>query len=283
MPRVEQICASSPRPPAMPRPSCKARGRPPRRSAMTGTPGDEHSRRVEAAYSWAASLIALARDLISVGADVDLAPIRPAIRDLCDLLKSAGREQSWENLEHDSHELCAVRPRAVRAGADRRGGDRRPTLRARPCGAAGRPASAPVRRGGAAAGRRRLVLRRRSSSAASGLPSIIRISASRAPSLAFSDGDARVKPLQQRRRAVEEIHLHEPLGKPADHLGSSVTGRRQLLELVVERERFDRRQAVGTALEIELLEGRFAEDIATTTEAMRRASERVLGGFCYQY
>ena len=56
-----------------------------------------------------------------------------------------------------------------------------------------------------------------SSSAASGLPSIIRISASRAPSLAFSDGDARVKPLQQRRRAVEDIHLHDPLGKPADH------------------------------------------------------------------
>jgi hypothetical protein len=44
---------------------------------MTGTPGDEDGRPVESAYGWVASLIALARDLTAVGADVDLAPIRP--------------------------------------------------------------------------------------------------------------------------------------------------------------------------------------------------------------
>ena len=78
---------------------------------MTGTPGDEHSRRVEAAYSWAASLIALARDLISVGADVDLAPIRPAIRDLCDLLKSLPKDDAavWlVRLVELQHELASL-------------------------------------------------------------------------------------------------------------------------------------------------------------------------------
>lgn len=70
---------------------------------MTGTAADEHSRRVEAAYSWAASLIALARDLIAVGADVELAPIRPAIRDLCDLLKSLPKDDAavWPNLNSE--------------------------------------------------------------------------------------------------------------------------------------------------------------------------------------
>jgi hypothetical protein len=78
---------------------------------MTATPSDEHSRRAEAAYSWAASLIGLARDLIAVGADVDLAPIRPAIRDLCDLLKSLPKDDAsvWlVRLVELQHELATL-------------------------------------------------------------------------------------------------------------------------------------------------------------------------------
>lgn len=38
---------------------------------------------VAAAYTWAAGLITVARSLVTDGVDVDLSPIRPAIRELC--------------------------------------------------------------------------------------------------------------------------------------------------------------------------------------------------------
>lgn len=86
---------------------------------MTGTAIDEHSRRVEAAYSWAASLIALARDLVAAGADVELAPIRPAIRDLCDLLKSLPKDDAavWLlGLVELQHELASLGRALARRG-----------------------------------------------------------------------------------------------------------------------------------------------------------------------
>jgi hypothetical protein len=78
---------------------------------MTGTPGDEDGRPSESAYGWVVSLIALARDLTAVGADVDLAPIRPAIRDLCDLLKSLPKDDAavWlVRLVDLQHELASL-------------------------------------------------------------------------------------------------------------------------------------------------------------------------------
>jgi hypothetical protein len=93
---------------------------------MTGTPGEEDGRPVESAYGWVASLIALARDLTAVGADFDLAPIRPAIRDLCDLLKSLPKEAAtlWlvrlVELQHElaslGHELAERERVAVNSG-----------------------------------------------------------------------------------------------------------------------------------------------------------------------
>jgi hypothetical protein len=56
----------------------------------------DNGRRVAAAYEWAASLIALARGAVADGADADLAPIRPAIRDLCSVLKSLPKEDAAE-------------------------------------------------------------------------------------------------------------------------------------------------------------------------------------------
>jgi hypothetical protein len=78
---------------------------------MTATPSEADGRRIEAAYSCAASLIALARDLTAVGAEVDLAPIRPAIRDLCDLLKSLPKDAAavWlVRLVGLQHELASL-------------------------------------------------------------------------------------------------------------------------------------------------------------------------------
>jgi uncharacterized protein HemX len=78
---------------------------------MTGAPSDEDNRRIEAAYSWAVSMIALARELIAGGGDVDLAPIRPAIRDLCALLKSLPKDDAdgWlARLVGLQHELASL-------------------------------------------------------------------------------------------------------------------------------------------------------------------------------
>ena len=54
---------------------------------MTTTPRDEESR-VVAAYTWATGLVVLARKLIADGVEVDLSPIRPAIRELCDIVRT---------------------------------------------------------------------------------------------------------------------------------------------------------------------------------------------------
>lgn len=59
-------------------------------------PTTDSGRSIAAAYECAAGKIALARALVANGAEVDLAPIRPAIRDLCDILKSRPKNESAE-------------------------------------------------------------------------------------------------------------------------------------------------------------------------------------------
>lgn len=51
---------------------------------------------VAAAYDSVIDLIAMARALVAAGAEVDLAPIRPAIRDLCDRLKAMPKKDAAE-------------------------------------------------------------------------------------------------------------------------------------------------------------------------------------------
>ncbi|MBK8174447.1 MAG: hypothetical protein IPK66_03940 [Rhodospirillales bacterium] len=60
-------------------------------------PAESSSERVIKAYKWAAGLIALARDLVDKNIDVDLAPVRPAVRDLCATIKtlSKGEAADW--------------------------------------------------------------------------------------------------------------------------------------------------------------------------------------------
>ena len=52
--------------------------------------------KVAAAYDSAARQIARARALVADCVEVDLAPIRPAIRDLCDMLKSMPKQDAAE-------------------------------------------------------------------------------------------------------------------------------------------------------------------------------------------
>ncbi len=74
--------------------------------------------RVAGAYSWAAGLVGLARRLIADGVDVDLEPIRPAVRDLCEEIKGLPKAEAshWLNQLIDlQHEMAAL----GRALADR--------------------------------------------------------------------------------------------------------------------------------------------------------------------
>jgi hypothetical protein len=66
---------------------------------------------VAAAYDAAAGQIARARALVADGVEVDLTPIRPAIRDLCDMLKSMPKHESakWlARLVELQHELARL-------------------------------------------------------------------------------------------------------------------------------------------------------------------------------
>lgn len=68
-------------------------------------------RTIATAYECAAGHIALARALVANGAEVDLAPIRPAIRDLCDVLKSLPKNEAAEwlaQLIELQHELARL-------------------------------------------------------------------------------------------------------------------------------------------------------------------------------
>jgi hypothetical protein len=68
--------------------------------------------RAAQAYEWAANLIGLARRLIADGVqDVDLSPIRPAIQDLCTVIKELPPVQAREWVTHLidlQHELAAL-------------------------------------------------------------------------------------------------------------------------------------------------------------------------------
>jgi hypothetical protein len=66
---------------------------------------------VAAAYRWAAGLVALARKLIAEGGEVDLTPIRPAIRDLCEGVRSLPKNEAsvWlARLVELQHELARL-------------------------------------------------------------------------------------------------------------------------------------------------------------------------------
>lgn len=83
--------------------------------------------KVAAAYESAARQIARARTLMADGVEVDLAPIRPAIRDLCEMLKSMPKQDAAEwlaRLVELQHELARLGQEfARRAGTTDGSGD----------------------------------------------------------------------------------------------------------------------------------------------------------------
>jgi hypothetical protein len=90
---------------------------------MTTPKANDAENRVADAYSWAAGLVGLARRLVADGIEVDLKPIRPAIRDLCEEVKELPGEEAsvWLNqLIELQHEMAAL----ARALADRDRGNR---------------------------------------------------------------------------------------------------------------------------------------------------------------
>ncbi|MBK8208567.1 MAG: hypothetical protein IPK78_00020 [Rhodospirillales bacterium] len=90
---------------------------------MTTPKANDAGNRVADAYSWAAGLVGLARRLVADGIEVDLQPIRPAIRDLCEEVKGLpGAEASvWLNhLIELQHEMATL----ARVLADRDRGNR---------------------------------------------------------------------------------------------------------------------------------------------------------------
>jgi hypothetical protein len=85
---------------------------------MTVPTSKDADARVAGAYSWAAGLVGLARRLITDGVDVDLEPIRPAVRDLCQEIKELPSAEAslWITQLIDlQHEMAAL----ARALADR--------------------------------------------------------------------------------------------------------------------------------------------------------------------
>lgn len=61
---------------------------------MSGPGESEAARQVASAYEWAAGLILLGRQLLDEGVDVDLAPVQPAVRDLCEAIRQLSGEQA---------------------------------------------------------------------------------------------------------------------------------------------------------------------------------------------
>jgi hypothetical protein len=81
-------------------------------------------RTIATAYECASGQIALARALVANGAEVDLAPIRPAIRDLCDILKSMPKNEAAEwlvQLIELQHELARLGQEFVARAGSRQG------------------------------------------------------------------------------------------------------------------------------------------------------------------
>ena len=82
--------------------------------------------RAAAAYEWAASLIGLARRLIADGVEVDISPIRPAIQELCGVIKELAPEQAKEWVTHLldlQHELALLGSDLADRKGDNRLGD----------------------------------------------------------------------------------------------------------------------------------------------------------------
>lgn len=65
----------------------------------TPHPYDPESR-VAGAYTWAAGLVGLARRLVADGLDVDLEPIRPAVRELCQGIRELPSDEASAWLKH---------------------------------------------------------------------------------------------------------------------------------------------------------------------------------------
>ncbi len=83
------------------------------------TPPPENGRAVAAAYDCASRQIARARALVADGVDVDLTPIRPAIRELCDMLRSLPKNDAAEwltRLIELQHELARLGQECARRG-----------------------------------------------------------------------------------------------------------------------------------------------------------------------
>jgi hypothetical protein len=84
--------------------------------------GSDAQNRTAAAYDWAAGLVALARRLVADGVDVDLSPIRPAVRELCDAVAALPKAEAAEWLVRLSalhHQLAELgRELAARQGND---------------------------------------------------------------------------------------------------------------------------------------------------------------------
>ena len=79
---------------------------------MTGSPSERNQEYAASAYAWAVDRIELARRLVDAGNDVDLAPIRPAVRELCEIVKLLPTTEAacW---------LVRLVPTAARAGCAR--------------------------------------------------------------------------------------------------------------------------------------------------------------------
>lgn len=83
------------------------------------TPPPGNGRAVAAAYECASRQIARARALVAGGVDADLTPIRPAIRDLCDMLRSMPKNDAAEwltRLIELQHELARLGQECARRG-----------------------------------------------------------------------------------------------------------------------------------------------------------------------
>lgn len=88
------------------------------------TPSPGNGRAVAAAYECASRQIARARALVADGVDADLTPIRPAIRDLCDMLRSMPKNDAAEwltRLIELQHELARLGQECARRGGTNNG------------------------------------------------------------------------------------------------------------------------------------------------------------------
>lgn len=91
---------------------------------MTASSAGNGGNGVAVAYARVAHEIAVARALVAGGSDVDLASIRPAIRELCEVLRSMPKSEAeaWSvRLIELQHDLTRLGQEFVQRGRNRDG------------------------------------------------------------------------------------------------------------------------------------------------------------------